>query len=126
MGRGGYAHEICGCHFRVHTVHLHVPRTTSSFGIVGWHNEARESIETTMIWRLVRALSRGASVDWAQLPQVHRHWQRPWGPQKRKKRWRRPAKGGHPGPPDPSVISRSPVYTIDQQLRHRRSYFVKI
>lgn len=117
--------SVRNCYFRVHTAHLHVPRTTSSFGIVEWHNEARESTETTMIWRLTRALSRGANADWAQLPQVHRHWQRPWGPQKRRKRWRHPVKWGHPGPPDLSVISKSPASTIGQLPRHQLSYFAR-
>lgn len=122
--RKGNAQKVRNCYFRVYTVHLHVPRITSLFGIVEWHNEARD-IETTMIWRLVRALLKGANVDWAQLPLVHRHWQRPWGPQKKRKRWRHRAKGGHPGPPDLSVISRFPVYTTDRPRKLQRNYFVK-
>ncbi|KAI4503528.1 hypothetical protein M0802_000931 [Mischocyttarus mexicanus] len=71
----------------------------------------RESIETTMIWRLVQSRLKGVNADWDQLPQVHRPFQQQRGLQKRRKRWRRPVKGGASWTPRPvSDIKISSIY----------------
>lgn len=92
--------KFCFLLTRMRTASLHVPHTTSSFGIVEWHNEARESIETTMTRRLAQARLREENANWAHQLRVHRHQRASLGPLRRMRRWLLPVKGGLPGPPD--------------------------